>query len=172
MISTHRDAESRYTLIRRAIIDETNKSLALRGMAQNEAKLIDHTALSASTQWDASPNRRKDWDWIQGYHAFKFRYPKRFEMALWHQGKLASLTLGRPTYNGHRMRMDFIEGAPDNPPDLKVFSFSLIAIEAYAEAIGAREVRIMNPVNDEVRRYYEGYGLIWVPEYNYLYGRL
>ncbi len=172
MQATHKDAEDRYTAIRKAVIDQVNMDFANRGERNNKAKLIDSNALSQSKQWESSPKRRVDWDWVDGYNSFRFRYPKRFEMALWHNNKLASLTLGRPTYMGQRMRLDFIEACPNKPSDLKAFEISLFAIGIYAEALGAHELRIMNPINTQVRDYYTRFGLTYVSSGNYLYATL
>ena len=172
MRATHRDAEERYTIIRKAVIDQVNQDFTSRNENSNHVRLIDQAALSQSKDWAFSSKRRVDWDWGHGYEAFRYRYPKRFEMALWHTGKLASMTLGRPTYTGHRMRMDFIEAAPDKSANLKVFEISLFAIGIYAEALGAHELRVMHPINPQVRYYYAQYGLIYVPSGDYLYTTL
>ncbi|MGI9279843.1 MAG: hypothetical protein ACR2PX_09450 [Endozoicomonas sp.] len=172
MLATHRDAENRYSIIREAVLDQVNQDFANRGEINNRVKLIDNTALTQSKNWDYSSKRRVDWDWVEGYANFKFRYPKRFEMALWHSGKLASLTLGRPTYTGQRMRLDLIEACPEKPADLKVFEISLFAIGIYAETLGAHELRIMNPINTQVRDYYARFGLTYVPAGDYLYATL
>lgn len=136
------------------------------------AKLIDAVALLQAKNWSLSPRRHVDWDWIKGYNLFKFRYPKRFEMALWQNNKLVSLTLGRPTYAGGRMRLDFIEASPDKPKELKVFEISLFAIGTYAKALGAHELRIMHPINERVRDYYARFGLLYMPKGDYLYTTL
>lgn len=128
--------------------------------------------LIASKTWRASTNRRVDWDWFEGYTAFKFRYPKRFELAVWYKNGLVSLTLGRPTYCGTALRLDFIEANPNKPAELKVFPITLFVMMAYAEALGAEELRVMNPISDTVKQYYEGSGLIYVPKGDYLYMRL
>ncbi|MFC6755158.1 hypothetical protein, partial [Halorubrum tibetense] len=113
-----------------------------------------------------------DWDWTEGYNAFKYRHPKRFEMALWNNGTLASLSLGKPTYHGTKLRLDFIEGNPENGKDVRVFQTTFLALAGYAEALGAAELRVMNPINADVRRYYEGFGLIYVAKGDYLFVRL
>lgn len=154
------------------MIEQVNYDFANRGERNNHAKLIDNAALTQSKQWNLSPKRRVDWNWVDGYNTFRFRYPKRFEMALWHSGKLASLTLGRPTYTGQRMRLDFIEACPSKPSDLKVFEISLFAIGIYAETLGAHELRVMSPVNAQVRDYYSRFGLTYVSSGDYLYATL
>ena len=172
MLATHRDAEERYTIIRQAVIDEVNKEFLRANQNSFKAKLIDHSALSQSQIWGLSQKRRVDWDWVIGYGAFKYRHPKRFEMALWHNGTLVSLSLGRPTYSGTKLRLDFIEGNPDKPPSVKVFHPTFLAMVGYAQALGADELRVMSPVNGDVKRYYEQFGLSYVASGNYLFIKL
>lgn len=172
MQATHRDAEERYTIIRKAVLDEVNKEFHSSNQHSLKAKLIDGTALNQSQRWGLSSRRKVDWDWVEGYAAFKFRYPKRFEIALWHNDTLAGLSLGRPTYQGSRLRLDFIEGNPEKPNDVKVFEPVFLAMVGYAEALGASELRIMNPINGDVRRYYERFGFAYVSKGDYLYIRL
>lgn len=168
MLDTHRDAECRYEKYRTAVLTTVNRTFGERGLAHN-ARLIDQDALRATIAWGQMATRRVDWDWLAGYSAFRYRYPKRFEMALWSGGRLVSLTLGRPTYTGTRMRLDFIEAAPDKPADVKVFDVSLFAIATYAELLGASELRVMNPINQQVREYYEKSGLVYDASNDYLY---
>lgn len=168
MQATHRDAEERYTQIRKAVIDETNRQFLRNGQRNITAKLVDPAALGASKKWLNSARRRVDWDWVQGYSDFRFRYPKRFEMALWHQKSLAGLTLGRPTYTGARLRLDYIEGNPDKSEDVQVFQPAFVAMAIYAQAIDADELRIMNPINKTVRQYYERFGFTYVARGDFL----
>ncbi len=102
MLATHLDAERRYNEIRktalRAISSQVPQGLLL------DFKLINEAALTASKKWALSSERLIDWNWVKGYRTFKFRYPKRFELALWYKNKLVSLSLGRPTYAGTSLR--------------------------------------------------------------------
>lgn len=93
-------------------------------------------------------------------------------MALWHGTSLVSLSLGRPTYNGSKLRLDFIEGNPEKPDGIKAFEHTFIAMVGYAQVLGADELRVMNPINSDVKRYYETFGLNYVPKSDYLYIRL
>lgn len=93
-------------------------------------------------------------------------------MALWHHSTLVSLSLGRPTYHGARLRLDFIEGNPDKRNDVKVFEPTFLGMVGYAEALGARELRIMNPINSEVRAYYERFGFAYASKGDYLHMKL
>lgn len=172
MLATHRDAEERYTVIRQAVLDEVNKEFIRSNQRGLKARLIDHVALSQSKNWSLSQKRRVDWDWIAGYSAFKYRHPKRFEMALWQNHTLMSLSLGRPTYNGTKLRLDFIEGSPDKPATVSVFQSTFLAMVGYAQALGADELRVMNPINADVKRYYEHFGLSYIAKGDYLFIRL
>jgi hypothetical protein len=133
--------------------------------------LIDAVALTAAKKWEYSANRVVDWDWRVGYNDFRFRHPKRFELAIWADTTLVSLTLGRPTYHGGGMRLDFIEANPD-VKRLRVTPIALLALTAYAKAVGANEIRIMNPINDEVKEYYGKLGLKYVKHGDYLYQKI
>lgn len=169
MIATHIDAERRYNEIRktalRAISGQVSSSLCL------DFKLIDEKALMASKSWEFSSDRLVDWNWSDGYKSFKFRYPKRFELALWHKSKLVSLSLGRPTYAGTGLRLDVIEGSPEGR-EIKVFPAVIAAIAVYASALGAEEIRVMNPINQAVKDYYSNQGFTFVAKGNYLYKKL
>lgn len=172
MLATHRDAEERYTVIRQAVIYELNREFRSGWPPGLRATLIDSPALSESELWKDLPRRKVDWDWKRGYQSFKFRYPKRFELALWENHQLASLSLGRPTYNGSSLRLDFLEASPEKRSGLKVFEPTFLAMVSYATALGANELRVMNPINAEVKAYYEKFGFTYVAESDYLNIRL
>jgi len=173
MLATHRDAENRYSEIRRMTLQSAQSKLNQRPEYANLIlKEFDEKAISAFLLWEKTGKRRVGWDWAKGYSDFKFRYPKRFELAIWHKNSLASLTLGRPTYAGTALRLDFIEANPENPEDIKVFPVALFAMMIYAEALGATSLRVMKPINEEVMKYYESVGLVYVPNGDYLHMRL
>lgn len=169
MLLTHIDAERRYDELRktalRVVSGQIPSNISL------EFKLIDKTALIESQKWNLSKKRLVNWDWLNSYGAFKFRYPKRFELALWDKSELASLSLGRPTYNGTSLRLDFIEANPDNNK-IKVFPLVMAALTTYAEALGANELRVMNPINEDVKNYYQEFGLKYVQKGDYLFTNL
>jgi len=67
--------------------------------------------------------------------------------------------------------LDFIEGNPDNR-DVQVFPLTMAAMATYAEALGATQLRVMNPINEDVKNYYERFSLTYVAKGDYLYARL
>lgn len=170
MLATRFDAERRYSKIRKEALAVATEIVQSGGNASLKLSEIDAKALSVSKTWELSPARLADWDWVAGYNIFRKRYPKRFEMALWETGKLIGLSIGRPTYHGTALRLDVVEAAPlDLGERSSIFDSVLVAYGVYARLINAKEIRIMNPINKEVRSYYEKFDYKYVQKGNYLY---
>jgi hypothetical protein len=166
MLATHRDAEHRYEELR-AMALAVAQSSAPQGV---RLSAINFEALNAIKEWRKSAKRQVDWDWLEGYSAFQYRYPKRFEVALWQESELIALSLGRPTYHGDHLRLDFVEARPkDLGPRSPVFNEILVAYGIYARMINARQIRIMHPINEEVKDYYKSFGYQYVAKQDYLY---
>ncbi len=91
-------------------------------------------------------------------------------MAVWETNKLIGLSLGRPTYYGTALRLDFVEASP---PDLgdrpAIIEFVLLGYDIYAKLINAKQIRIMNPINKTVLSYYEKFGYEYVAKGDYLF---
>lgn len=78
--------------------------------------------------------------------------------------------MGRPTYSGRSLRLDFVEARPrELGARPAVFDEVLVAYGIYARLINAKQIRIMNPLNEEVKSYYSSFGYTYVPTKNYLY---
>ncbi len=78
--------------------------------------------------------------------------------------------MGRPTYNGSALRLDFVEARPRDLGDRpSVFDEVLIAYGIYARMLNAKQMRIMHPVSDDVKTYYETFGYKYVAKQDYLY---
>jgi len=166
MQATHQDAETRYDRLRRQAL-ATVQQIAPSSIHYG---LIDARAQQAAESWRSASDRRVDWDWTNGFKTLKYRHPKRFEVAVWQTGKLIALSFGRPTYNGNRLRLDLIEARPASLGDRdSAFPRIVVAYDVYARLIGAREIRVMNPINAEVRAYYERLGFEYVRKGNYVH---
>lgn len=168
MLASHQDAERRYHFFRQAVVAEVARELARRTQGL-QVTLITPAALTLGADWRQNVFRRVDWDWLQGYRVFRYRHPKRFEMALWQGEQLLSLSLGRPTYNSKRARLDLVEANPAHTGETRIFPVVLLAIATYADMLGVSEVRVMHPVNAKVRRYYAEHGLNYVAKGDYMY---
>lgn len=166
MIKTHKITEDKYDLLRAYARDLAAGSLPTvalnnRGQAINLKQSVNLTSIDlrskiASKEWNASPTRKMDWNWKTGVDSYAWLNPKRFELAIWHQNIfLCGLAIGRPTWSGNKLRLDFIEASPTTTPLTGlVTDITILAAEAYADAIGAVQIRIMNPINDKVRAHY------------------
>jgi len=90
-------------------------------------------------------------------------------MAIWKDNKPLTLSLGRPTYNGNSLRLDFIESRPlelGNRPS--TLNEVLITYGIYARLINAKHIRIMNPINQKIKEYYESFGYTYIAKDDYL----
>lgn len=163
---THAQAEQRYGQLRTAAIDTAQRSIDAPGFLLSK---ITGEAIAATKTWDKSAIRKYHWDWTQAIQYYRMNYPKRFEVALWYQTKLAGISIGRPTYNATGLRLDVVEASPrDLGPRPKVFDKIILAYEIYARMLKANHIRIMNPVNNTVKAFYEGYGYTYVQKGDYL----
>jgi len=56
------------------------------------------------------------WDWENIQKKYK-AHPKRFELSIWYRNQhLCGASIGKPTYGGGKLRLDFIEASPINSP--------------------------------------------------------
>ncbi len=148
-----------------------DRLIVVQYYSQLRLTTLDHATLKAAESWSGHPKRRVDWDWIGSYSSLKYRYPKRFEAAVWYRGKLNGLSIGRPTYNGGSLRLDFIEASPVDR-EIAVFDIIVVAMRTYADMLGARELRIMHPINERVKAYYASRGFRYVGNGDYLFMRI
>ncbi len=163
MQATHLDAERRYEIYRSESRQQAEIALPQKFKGTIKLGGIDSRSLARAKAWEASDKREVDWNWTKGYNVYSSRYPKRFELSIWKSDVLCGLSIGRPSYNGSRLRLDFVERAPENCPIRgQVMQINLVAAEAYALRIGAEELRIMHPSNQELVNYYSRYGYKYV----------
>ncbi|WP_052749094.1 hypothetical protein [Arsukibacterium ikkense] len=60
------------------------------------------------------------------------------------------------------MRLDVIEANPDKTPlSGQIFTIAMTAFEAYADAIGATQIKIMRPLNQKLISLYQQKGFIY-----------
>ena len=72
---------------------------------------------------------------------------------------MCGLSIGKPTFCGDKMRLDVIERSPVHTLlKGKVTDITVTAFLAYAGSIGAKQLRIMRPLNDDLVRLYQGHG--------------
>ena len=158
MEATHLQTIQKYEPIRDQARDIASRALPqhLRGMLRLSA--VDFRAIAAFNILDATQEREVDWNWNFASRYSKV-YPKAFDLSVWHGNSLCSLTLGRPTYKGTAMRMDFIERFTKNPLFKgDMYQVSLLAYATYGRLIGANQIRIMDPQNAKLIKHYSSEG--------------
>jgi hypothetical protein len=173
MQATHKDAEERYAELRREVRAAVERQLPYPDRPKISLRGIDGEALNHAEAWRLQPERQVDWPWSSGFPLVRFRYPKRFDLAIWYEKELAGLSFGRPSYNGTFLRLDFAEASPRGSPlKGRIFPITLTAAELYAHVIGAHEVRLVNPIHESLVEYYSRFGYTYVSgRDHYLYKR-
>lgn len=158
MLATHTQAIIKYEDIRKDARKIAEESLPQYLKGKLKLKSVDRVALAAFSVWQNMPERKVDWDWNFASR-YSFRYPKAFDLSVWHGNSLCSLSLGRPTFKGTEMRLDFIEKTPVNSVfSGDMFRVSLLSYEIYGDLIGAKKIRIMEPTNNKLIGYYMSHG--------------
>lgn len=116
---------------------------------------LDFETYETLARWKSSDQRVVKWDWDDVRRLYK-AHPKRFELSIWHRDLfLCGASIGKPTQSGSKLRVDFIEAAPENSIlDGVLTDLVIVAGTMYAKAIGASQIRIMKPVNEKVKDYY------------------
>ncbi len=164
MLATHLSAEKRYASYRAEVQKYVKNALPYPDASKICLSDIDNKALTQVRLWNGLLERKVDFDWGPNHSIFKKRYPKRFELAIWYQNRLESLALGRPSFNGTRVRLELVERVATNSMlKGRAFAITELALIAYANLLGAEEVRVMQPINESVRDYYISKGYRYVP---------
>lgn len=159
---THRDAERRYSDFREVARDSVNRRLPYPDKNKISLRGIDDRALTESGKWELMRDRQVDWPWMGGYRNYSYSYPKRFELAIWYNDLLCSLSLGRPSYMGSRLRLEFIESRPEEHPLRgRVTPIVVSVAEVYAVLIGASQLRIIDPVDRRLIEYYSSFSYLY-----------
>ncbi|WP_445355699.1 hypothetical protein ACJJI5_05025 [Microbulbifer sp. EKSA008] len=164
MLATHSDAELRYESYRQMVREHVKEAIPYGDASQIHLSGLDSRAINQAKLWDTIPERRTNFDWETDTRIYRKMYPKRFELAIWYQNRLESLSLGRPSFKGTRLRLELIERVAGYSM-LKGRSFAIteLALIAYANLLGADEIRIMQPINAAVRDFYVQKGYSYVP---------
>lgn len=154
MKASHKNAESKYSDLRNIAYELTMEELPYQDKEAINLSEITHKALSFFTENQEKNGRKVFWDWDFGVRSYRKRYPSRFELAVWYNQSVCGLSIGRPSYNGSRVRLDFIERASgNNQLKGRLTPITVTAYEVYARLIDAKQVRIINP-DDSLITYY------------------
>jgi hypothetical protein len=109
MPASRSSTEFRYRKLRREAFQEAEANLTAIGLAA-ALRPIGTAALEAFRVW--SP-RRVSWPWPEMTGSWRRAHPDRFELAVWRDGILCGLALGRPAPSAAHMSLYYLEGNPD-----------------------------------------------------------
>ena len=159
---SHKIAEDKYHNIRSLAYEITMEELPYQDKSLILLSEITDSAIHSFNSLSNHSERQVDWDWKFGAEMYRKRYPNRFELAIWYNNNVCGLSLGRPSYNGTRVRLDFIERiATKNPLVGRVTPIAVTAYEVYARLIDASQVRIIQPA-EALIDYYSSLNYIFV----------
>jgi len=112
---------------------------------------------------------RELWSWVDAFHYYsdKKRF-KRFDISIKNSGLLLGLAYGMPTKAKTKLKINVIEATPYavHKKNTRIFELISESAQIYASLLGADEVRIMRPANNDVANYYCSYGYEYVKPTN------
>lgn len=153
-------AERAYAARRAEAFAAAQAKVTAAGIAAEIRPVVDPAALDAfAADWRDHPARRVAWPWPEMLARFRRDYPARFELAVWREGRLRALALGRPSASPLHCAVHYIERDPDpgGPLRSRVVPVVLEALQSYAETLGKAELRLMEPLPGLVA-YYQRFG--------------
>jgi hypothetical protein len=149
----YHQALQRYARLRRLAFDLAER-LATPAAVSIRLTDIDPHALDVwRATWDgAHPLGYGGWEW-PGLVERISRRPSAFQVAIWSGEQLCGLAVGRmskrrPSGRRHTVSVHFLEGNPhrEHPLRGRVADIAIGAAEAYARVLGARRVRLIDPL--------------------------
>lgn len=155
---TFRETIQHYNDLRDVVYEFAEQEFASLGAEFTEISFQD--AVKADNwRWTES-KRQPIWLWKQMYRNYHSNAGiKRFDVAVKSNGELCALCYGVPNKRKLVLKLHLLSRKPDNNPfSGKIFSMVLYAADAYARLIGADEMWLCNPMNEELVDYYQQAG--------------
>jgi len=115
--------------------------------------LIEDFGRAALDAWETTwkPNAKAgtvghDWDWRQEYTDHK-RFPNRFGAAVWSDGTLCGLGIGKPSNSNSFLCVNLLQGSPviDHPLKGAIRHIIIHAAISYADHLKIKELRLNRP---------------------------
>jgi hypothetical protein len=128
----------------------TMYNLALNLECPIEAARMDLIAITDDALEEAA-----EWElpWREIFGQFR-PYLRRFTVAIWFEGRLYGLGVGRASRGKTNMTVHYLERRPGEHPFVGwVSTIVLDAADNYGKILGSQRVRIKNPVPGVVRKY-------------------
>lgn len=151
-----------YDNLRKALYDEMRA--VFPGFACSPINLRDARQADTWVDVDHSGSRSM-WRWVDAYSHYndKKRF-KRYDIAIKTGANLIGLAYGMPSQTKTKLKVNILDGTPyeAHKKDARIFELISASAQIYADLLGADEVRIMRPANQDVANYYCSYGYEYV----------
>lgn len=146
-----------YRQLRSLFYRRLEEKVLVSSGVQIEVAPFDPDLLASGMKWH---DRRVGWNWFAVWRKFWFK-PARFELAIKVDGRLCGLLLGTPSRGRRHLSLYYLESCPDktNPLRGKLLSIAVDAINLYADILGCKYTRIVDPL-PPIIRFYEGAGYV------------
>ncbi|MBU1393886.1 MAG: hypothetical protein KJ856_10205 [Gammaproteobacteria bacterium] len=179
-----KDISRKFRKIRQDIYEEVSR-LVVEEFPDLDGRIrlteITMNALDARiNNWEQHPDPERQIlddpeDWRTTTDRYKRDHPTRLELAIWYDDTLCGLMLGKPSEGRLVVKINFIEGAFENPLKGMILPIATQCAELFASFIGAPWVGIQDPL-DGVRWRYEELGFTLLdqfdPRNNAMYKRI
>ena len=107
--------------------------------------------------WGPEKRRYEHWDW-KAIHQGVVNKPCRFEAVICNGRLPLGLVLGKPDRSGRYLGIPFLEAYPARHPLTGETAANLLAIaRTYAQELGLKEIRLLNPI-EELIGFYQALG--------------
>ena len=149
-----REHIEKYSALRAEVYSEVPRAINMPGVSLTPINMM---ALEKYKLWPNNFRVPPDggWEWGSWVAHYRRKHPKRFEAAIWFGSILCGLLLGKMSAKNVHVRLEALEGSTDFAHPLKgrVAYIALSAVEMYGYALGAKEARIIDPVDGAINTY-------------------
>ncbi|EEU9561226.1 hypothetical protein FXI36_24390 [Escherichia coli] len=170
------EIRDKYLSIYKEAFEEVIALLETQGVISQgflKITIIDNNAIQAwKADWYGRSKKHAHgaWDWQQMVNK-RSKSCKKLDIAIWGDGILCGLSVGKISRGNRTVRLDYLEAHPSAHPLERRVTMIIVAVALLvAKKIGAKHVAVFNPVKDKeekVLKHYLSYGF----RRQQLYGR-
>jgi hypothetical protein len=149
---SYADKHAEYDAKRGVFYDELEERAREVLGIEIRASCFSYAPLATAMHWQG---RRYDWDWFELARDFG-RLHSRLELAIYAEGHLCGLMVGRPSRGRRHISAYFIEGNPaDHPLKGRLIQLFMLGLDLYGAVLNCRFARLVDPVRALIPKYVE-----------------
>jgi hypothetical protein len=150
------DNPKRYQIWRDNVYRMATEDYAAAGFSFRE---ITREDISQADNWDKGRSENLATWWWRDYYDELHNIEERFDLAVQYGKELYALCYGISSGGDLILEIKVIQKNPRlKTGEIKALSIVLYAAELYADSLGAREIRICEPINEKLVQFYETFG--------------